>query len=114
LVRSSPQDYSILRAQPSSVVFAFDQPVESPFDVVRVYGVHGRVDDGRLVRAAKGTQLGVGLRAGLAPGSYLASYRVASEDGHIGSGSIVFSVRRRGDVLSLARIRQSVGTRRHE
>jgi copper transport protein len=97
--------------QPSQVVFAFDRPVESPFDLIRVYGVDGRVDDGRRVRAARRSQLGVGLTAGLAAGSYLATYRVASEDGHVLSGSIVFSVRRRGDVLSLARLSQSLGAR---
>lgn len=110
LVGSSPEDYSILPVQPSRVVFVFDQPVASPFAVIRIYGVHGRVDDGRLVHEAGPFKLSLGLRAGLATGSYLATYRVASEDGHIASGSIVFSVRRRGDVLSLARLRQSLGT----
>jgi copper transport protein len=84
--------------QPSAVVFRFSEPVEGNFGAVRVYDVEGaRVDEGDAFHPnGEGPKLGVHLKPGLPDGSYTATYRVVSADGHIVSGGYVFSVGKAG------------------
>jgi copper transport protein len=65
---------------------------------VRVFDARGgRVDDARVAHpGGAGAKIGVGLRSGLSQGSYTATYRVVSADGHPVSGGFVFSVGRAG------------------
>ena len=79
---------------PRAVTFRFDEPVEGNFGAVRVYDAKGRrVDDSKVVHpGGRGAEVGVGLRSGLADGTYTATYRVISADSHPVSGGVVFSV----------------------
>jgi len=91
---TAPQRGAVLRAAPAQVVFRFDEPVEGTFGAVRVFDRAGkRVDAGDAFHPrGAGTALAVHLRSQVPQGSYTATYRVVSADGHIVSGGFVFSV----------------------
>jgi hypothetical protein len=83
---------------PPAVIFRFDEPVEGNFGAVRVYDANGsRVDEGDAFHPnGEGPRLGVHLKPGLPDGSYTATYRVISADGHIVSSGFVFSIGKPG------------------
>ncbi|HET6997654.1 MAG TPA: copper resistance protein CopC [Solirubrobacterales bacterium] len=95
---ASPPRGAIVQQQPSEVVLRFSEPVEGNFGAVRVYDAEGaRVDEGDAFHPdGEGPKLGVHLGPGLPDGSYTATYRVVSADGHIVSGGYVFSVGKAG------------------
>jgi copper transport protein len=91
---TSPERGATVAREPAQVVFRFDEPVEARFGAVRVFDARGgRVDDGRLARPGGDQRVaGTGLRRGLADGTYTATYRVVSADGHPVSGGFTFSI----------------------
>jgi copper transport protein len=91
---TNPPEGAVVRAEPSAVIFEFDEPVEGNFGAVRVYDSAGeRVDEGDAFHPdGEGPELGVHLKPGLPDGSYTATYRVVSADGHIVSSGYVFSI----------------------
>jgi copper transport protein len=91
---SAPQRGETVKAQPSAVVLRFSEPVEGNFGAVRVYDAEGQqVDEGDAFHPdGDGSKLAVRLGADLPDGSYTATYRVVSADGHIVSGGYVFSI----------------------
>lgn len=95
---TSPPRGATVGRQPDAVAFRFSEPVEGNFGAVRVYDAGGgRVDEGDAFHpGGEGPRLGVHLRPGLPDGSYTATYRVVSADGHIVSGGFVFSIGRAG------------------
>ncbi len=95
---TSPPRGATAKQQPSAVVFRFSEPVEGNFGAVRVYDVEGeRADAGDAFHpGGEGEKLGVHLKPGLPDGSYTATYRVVSADGHIVSGGYVFSIGKAG------------------
>lgn len=80
--------------QPERVVFKFNEPVEASFGAVRVFDVRAqRVDQGRITRPdGDRSQLAVALKPGLPDGSYTATFRLVSTDGHVINGGFVFHV----------------------
>lgn len=96
LEATSPQRGATVPREPSQVVFRFDEPVEGNFGAVRVYDSRGqRVDEGAAFHpGGRGPQLGVHLRPSLPDGTYTATYRVVSADGHIVSSGFTFSLGR--------------------
>jgi copper transport protein len=97
---TTPARGAALKAEPTQVVFRFDEPVEGTFGAVRVYDAKGRrVDDSRVSHpGGAGSKIAVGLRSGLGHGAYTATYRVVSADGHTVSGGFVFDVGAAGAV----------------
>ncbi|HEX4305578.1 MAG TPA: CopD family protein [Solirubrobacterales bacterium] len=95
---TSPPQGAVVRKEPGAVVFEFDEPVEGNFGAVRVYDAAGeRVDEGDAFHPnGDGPRLGVHLKPGLPDGSYTATYRVVSADGHIVSSGYVFSIGKEG------------------
>ena len=95
---TSPPQGAVVKKEPSAVVFEFDEPVEGNFGAVRVYDGNGdRVDEGDAFHPnGEGPKLGVHLKPGLPDGSYTATYRVVSADGHIVSSGYVFSIGKAG------------------
>lgn len=95
---TSPPRGATVEREPSAVVFRFDEPVEGNFGAVRVYDAGGeRVDEGDAFHPnGEGPKLGVHLKPGLPDGSYTATYRVVSADGHIVSSGYVFSIGKAG------------------
>ena len=77
---------------------ASSEPVEGNFGAVRVYDAEGaRVDEGDAFHPdGEGPRLGVHLEPDLPDGSYTATYRVVSADGHIVSSGFVFSIGKPG------------------
>lgn len=95
---STPGRGETVDAPPAGVTLRFSEPVEASFGAVRAFDAKGeRVDDGKLRRpGGRGAEIGVGLKRGLPDGTYVATYRVISADGHPVSGGLVFSVGRAG------------------
>jgi copper transport protein len=89
---------AVVKREPPAVIFRFDEPVEGNFGAVRVYDANGsRVDEGDAFHPdGEGPRLGVHLKPGLPDGSYTATYRVISADGHIVSSGFVFSIGKPG------------------
>src|ERR1700761_8234727 len=93
-----PPRGGVVKTEPGAVIFEFDEPVEGNFGAVRVYDAAGeRVDEGDAFHPdGEGPRLGVHLNPGLPDGSYTATYRVVSADGHIVSSGYVFSIGKAG------------------
>lgn len=93
-----PERGAVVKQEPPAVIFRFDEPVEGNFGAVRVYDANGsRVDEGDAFHPnGEGPRLGVHLKPGLPDGSYTATYRVISADGHIVSSGFVFSIGKAG------------------
>ncbi|WP_052401519.1 CopD family protein [Muricoccus aerilatus] len=88
LVESSPADGEVLPAGPTFLSLLFDEPV-TPL-ALRLLGPAGEVP----LRPAPGPAgtLRAALPAGLAEGTYIASYRVVSADGHPVGGALAFGL----------------------
>jgi copper transport protein len=94
LLSSTPERGERLERAPRAVAFRFNEPVEASFGAVRVFDGEGRrVDEDALRRpGGRADAVAVGLPAHLGPGTYTATYRVVSADGHPVSGGVVFVV----------------------
>ncbi len=94
LESTSPARGATLPRPPAQVSFHFDETVEAAFGALRVYDGQGReVQTGVAFHPhGTGSDVAVRLRAGLAHGSYTATYRVISADGHIVSSGFVFNI----------------------
>jgi copper transport protein len=91
LQATTPERGARLDTAPREVTLRFSEPVEAEFGAVRVFASDGReVQQGRTV--ARGSQVTVGLRAGLGEDGYTVTYRVVSADSHPISGGFVFVV----------------------
>jgi copper transport protein len=90
LVRSEPPDGAVLAAAPQQVLLTFNEPVS--LISAQVLDANGQ----NIVQPEAATtgdaELRIAIPADLGNGSYVASYRVVSLDGHPVAGSIVFSV----------------------
>ena len=98
LEATSPQRGATVGQQPGAVAFRFSEPVEASFGALRVFDAEGgRVEEGDAFHPdGEGTRIAVDLEPGLPDGSYTATYRVVSADGHIVSGGFVFAIGRPG------------------
>ena len=103
LEETTPKRGATVDRSPASVSFRFNEPVEGGFGAVRVYDARGRrVDSGSIQRpGGRGDTVAIALRTGLPDGSYTATYRLVSADGHPVSGGFVFSVGRPGSAASV-------------
>lgn len=95
---TAPPRGAVVKQEPETVVLSFSEPVEGNFGALRVYGAEGgRADEGDAFHpGGEEAKLGVHLEPGLPEGSYTATYRVVSADGHIVSGGYVFSIGKAG------------------
>ena len=89
-----PERGAKLDAAPSEVVFRFDEAVEASFGALRVFDSRGQeVQTGEPFHpGGKGTEIATRLKPGLGDGTYTATYRVVSADGHPISSGFVFVV----------------------
>ncbi|HEY4097279.1 MAG TPA: CopD family protein [Baekduia sp.] len=94
LETTSPQRDDLVASAPKVVSFTFDEAVSGTEGAIRVFDSKGdRVDDGNSYHpAGRGPTFAVGLKSGLAKGTYTATYRVVSADTHIVTGGFVFSI----------------------
>jgi copper transport protein len=98
LLATSPLSGSTVKAQPSEVIFKFNQDVDGTLGAVRVYNAQGTEVDDLDVSHPDGDEhwMGVGLKPHLPDGTYTGTYRVISADTHIVYGGLVFSIGRAG------------------
>ncbi len=89
-----PERGAKLDTPPAQVVFRFDEAVEASFGALRVFNSEGQeVQTGKAFHpGGKGAEIAVKLRPGLGDGTYTATYRVVSADGHAVSSGFVFTV----------------------
>ena len=92
LLETTPSDGQAVDDAPSQVAWTFNEDVTSTTGALRVFDADGeRVDTGEQSQPAP-DQLTVGLREDLGDGSYVATYRVTSADGHLIRGAFPFQV----------------------
>lgn len=92
---SDPADGARLDRAPASVTVRFDEAVSlGPLAYLNVVDATGtRVDSGPVTHpGGNGAAIAVDLRPGLGDGTYTASFRVASDDGHPAAGVVRFVV----------------------
>ena len=91
---TEPLSGATAKRQPSQIVFHFSEAVEGNFGAIRVYDRNGeRAEDGEAFHpGGRSSDLATHLRGDLAKGTYTATYRVISADGHPVSGGLVFSI----------------------
>jgi copper transport protein len=91
---TTPARDATVHTQPPVVSFRFNESVEGNFGAVRVFDSHGdRVDSGDAFHPnGTGSLMGVHLKPHLPAGTYTATYRVVSADGHIVSSGFNFSI----------------------
>jgi copper transport protein len=89
-----PERGAKLDVPPGQVEFRFDEAVEASFGALRVFDSKGQeIQSGKAFHpGGKGAQIAVKLKPGLGDGTYTATYRVVSADGHPVSSGFVFTV----------------------
>jgi copper transport protein len=116
LEETQPARGSTVETQPSAVVFHFSEAVELNFSAVHVYDASGKVvDDGKAIHpGGTGSDVSIRLAPDLARGTYTATFRVISADGHPVSGGFVFSIGEAGaaPTKSVAELAGGVGVGR--
>jgi copper transport protein len=90
LVSSKPADRAVLASAPREVVLAFTEPVRPGPGIAAVRNGGGSVLAGNA--RARGRELVIPLRSGLADGVYTVRWRVISDDGHTTGGVLAFGV----------------------
>lgn len=94
LEASEPPAGAVLTAQPATVTLTFNEPVEVNDGAIEVFDDRfNRVDAGHVTSIGpERSRLQVGLRPGLARGTYTVSWHASSGDTHPVSSSFRFSV----------------------
>jgi copper transport protein len=90
---STPAQNSVVTSAPNQVTLTFDEAVGVSADSIRVFNPNGdRVDDGDTASTSNPDEIEIGLRSGLADGTYTVAWHVISADSHPVEGAFVFSV----------------------
>ena len=89
-----PERGAKLDKPPAQVTFRFDESVEASFGALRVFDSKGQeVQTGKAFHPnGTGSLIAVKLKPGIGDGTYTATYRVVSADGHVVSSGFVFNV----------------------
>jgi copper transport protein len=91
VVSSTPRDNEHLVRAPTEVTIEFSEPVSIELGGLKVLDSQGGQVDTGSTEQPRPTTLRAALRSGLPEGTYLASYKIVSADGHAISGAIVFT-----------------------
>ncbi|MFJ6380005.1 FixH family protein [Kitasatospora sp. NPDC092039] len=91
---TDPRQNSVVATAPQAVTLTFSESVSLSGDSVRVLDPAGKaVDTGDPAHAdGKGNTARVGLRSGLANGTYTVAWRAVSDDSHPVGGAFTFSI----------------------
>lgn len=92
LVETDPFDGQVLDEAPDAVTWTFNEPVVVSSGALRVFDASGdRVDTGQQSQP-RPEQARVALPPTLPEGTYIATFRVTSADGHVVRGAGIFAV----------------------
>ena len=91
-VSTSPADMSTIPTPPESVSVVFDEDVTIGVGGLEVRDMSGRRVDADDDRVVDGLTLSVGLIDDIGDGTFVATYRVRSADGHPVNGSFLFGI----------------------
>lgn len=108
-VSSVPSDGEQLLTAPDSVTFTFNEDVTAELGGVTVLDRDARRMDLGATTQPSPTQVRANLTDDMGPGTYLASYRVLSGDGHVITGATVFAVGEALDAASVANLTTGSG-----
>ncbi|WP_316521982.1 FixH family protein [Kitasatospora brasiliensis] len=91
---TDPRQNSVVATAPQAVTLTFSESVSLSGDSVRVLDPAGKpVDTGNPAHAdGKGNTARVGLKGGLANGTYTVAWRAVSDDSHPVGGAFTFSI----------------------
>jgi copper transport protein len=91
---TEPLSGATAKQEPKQILFHFSESVEGNFGAIRVYDRNGaRVEQGDAFHpGGSGKDLATHLKGALPKGTYTATYRVISADGHPVSGGLVYSI----------------------
>ena len=92
LITTEPANDAVLEQSPRFVLLRFDEQVETAFGAIRVYDPRARRVETGKVEQPSGKEARIELAPRLARGTYTATWRVVSVDGHPISGAFVFHV----------------------
>ena len=92
LTGSTPADNAVLAQSPTQLSLQFSQPARLAAVTLLKEGSQQAVKLGPLSKTANALQ-DVPLTTSLAPGNYVVTWRVLSEDNHVMSGKLRFSIR---------------------
>jgi len=104
MVSSTPADGEQLPSAPSTVTFTFNESVTTGLGGITVLDRDARRMDLGATRQPSPNTVQAQLVADMDPGTYLASYRVVSGDGHVITGASVFAVGETIDAASVANL----------
>ena len=90
LVSTDPAEGEVLAKTPDVVTFTFDEPVSLTDDSIRIFDAAGEPVDAEAASADE--VVTADLPDELADGTYVATYRLVSADGHPVAGSLTFSI----------------------
>ncbi|MDH6137386.1 copper transport protein [Kitasatospora sp. MAA4] len=94
LLHTDPEQNSVVATEPAAVTLTFSEGVTLDSDALRVLDPAGKaVDTGNPGHAdGKSDTATIGLRPGLANGTYTVAWRAISEDSHPVGGAFTFSI----------------------
>lgn len=92
LVASDPADGQQLETPPATVTFTFNEEVTATLGGIQVLDRDARRFDLGAGTQPVPSQLATSVAPDLPDGTYLATYRVVSADGHVISGAVTFAV----------------------
>ena len=92
LISTSPEDGAVLAESPDAVVLTYAEPVTPEGSGIVVTGPDGKRYDLANTLMVGGTEASVELKPATAAGLYNVSYRIVAEDGHVGSGTLTYTV----------------------
>ncbi len=111
LDRSDPVGGSTLATPPSAVTLSFSESVTTdPRSITVISAAGKRVDSGDVRHGQAGSQVVVGLPAGLERGTYVVSWHVISADSHPVSGGFLFGVGVAPDAAAASAVSTSSGS----
>ena len=90
LVSSDPADGAVLSSAPSKATFTFDERVSLPDEGIQVFDAGGGAVD--VSATARDAVVTVDLPDRMRTGTYVATWRAVSGDGHPVAGSVTFSI----------------------
>jgi len=104
MVSSTPADGEQLPSAPTTVTFTFNEAVTTGLGGIVVLDRDARRMDLGTTNQPIPTVIQTQIAADTGPGTYLASYRVVSADGHVITGASVFAVGEALDAASVANL----------